>query len=429
MKTASERRRSVVSDWTSRTARKRRIDRSGSEPREQRAPDALRQEEDEGHEDRADHERPGLGEDREAVLQDEERGGANEGAEEGSGAAEQRHDHDLPRGRPVERLDRHDVEPERVERAGEPREEGREDEGEVLHPADVVAARRGAPAVLADRLEHGPERRVEDALERRHGECDEPEGEVVEGERGVQRDRDPRQPERRHVDPPEPVVAARPIGQMEADEIQELGEGERQHREVDAAPPQAEEADRRPAEDREPEPRPEREPERAHLELGERDARAVGAEPPVGRVAEGEKPRVAVEEVEAQGEEAVDQDLRRERLVRHDEREHCEDDDEGDDRTASDPAREDRRGPVPLIQCALHSIRPASPKSPLGRTRRTSAITMKTMISANFGAKSVVRLTTSPITMPATMAPTRLPIPPTTTTTNDSMTIVTPISA
>src|SRR5207247_2576162 len=105
-KTASERSSSVASDWTSRTARKRRIDRSGSEPREQRAPDAFRKEEDESHEDRPDHERPGLGEDREAVLEDEERRGADEGAEEVAGAAEQCHDDDLPRGRPGERLDR-----------------------------------------------------------------------------------------------------------------------------------------------------------------------------------------------------------------------------------------------------------------------------------------------------------------------------------
>ena len=50
------------------------------------------------------------------------------------------------------------------------------------------------------------------------------------------------------------------------------------------------------------------------------------------------------------------------------------------------------------------------------------------MISESFGAKNVVRLTTSPMMMPATTAPSRLPMPPTTTTTNDSITIVMPIS-
>src|SRR2546428_12495175 len=122
--TAGERSSSVAGDGTSRTARKRRIDRSGSEPREQRAPDAFRKEEDEGHEDRPDHERPGLGEDREAVLEDEERRGADEGAEEGAGAAEQCHDDDLPPARPVERLDRADLAPGGDEGVRELRAEG-----------------------------------------------------------------------------------------------------------------------------------------------------------------------------------------------------------------------------------------------------------------------------------------------------------------
>src|SRR5438132_2474666 len=229
MKTASERSSSVASDWTSRTARKRRIDHSGSEPREQRAPDAFRKEEDEGHEDRPDHERPGLGEDRQAVLEDEERRGADEGTEEGPGAAEQRHDDDLPRRRPVERLDRDDVEPEGVERAGEPREERGKDERQELDAADVIAARGGALAVLADRLEDGAEGRVENALEAGDGERDEREGEVVEGERGVERDRGAGEDQRRQVDPAEPVVAPGPVGEVEPDEVEELGEREGQH--------------------------------------------------------------------------------------------------------------------------------------------------------------------------------------------------------
>src|SRR5439155_13952462 len=337
-KIASERSSSVASDWTSRTARKRRIDRSGSEPREQRAPDAFREEEDEGHEDRPDHERPGLGEDRETVLEDEERRGADEGAEEGAGAAEQRHDDDLPGGRPVERFDRDDVEPEGVEGAGEPREERGEDERQELDAARVVAARGGALAVLADRLEHGAEGRVEDALEggdRRDDEC---QGEVVEGERRVERDRGAGEYQRRQGDPAEAVVAAGPVGEVEPDEVEELGERERQHREVDAPPAQAEEADHRAARRREAEPRREPEPQRADLELRERDTGAVGAEPPVRGVAKGEQPRVAVEEVEAEGEEAVDQDLRGERLVRDQEREDREDDEERDDGVGRDPA-------------------------------------------------------------------------------------------
>src|SRR2546426_3126678 len=252
-KTASERSSSVASDWTSRTARKRRIDRSGSEPRE-------------------------------------------------------------------------------------PREEGGEDERQELDATRVIAARGGALAVLADRLEHGAEGRVEDALEGGDRRGDERQGEVVEGERRVERDRDAGERQRRQGDPAEAVVAAGPVGEVESDEVEELGERERQHREVDAAPAQAEEADHRAARRREAEPRREPEPQRADLELRERDTGAIGAEPPVGGVAEGEQPRVAVEEVEAEGEEAVDQDLRGERLVRHEVREDREDDEERDDGVGRDPA-------------------------------------------------------------------------------------------
>src|SRR3989454_957204 len=128
-KTASERSSSVASDWTSRTARKRRIDRSGSEPRE-------------------------------------------------------------------------------------PREEGGEDERQELDATRVIAARGGALAVLADRLEHGAEGRVEDALEGGDRRGDERQGEVVEGERRVERDRDAGERQRRQGDPAEAVVAAGPVGEV-----------------------------------------------------------------------------------------------------------------------------------------------------------------------------------------------------------------------
>src|SRR6185436_12749996 len=198
----------------------------------------------------------------------------------------------------------------------------------------------------------------------------------------------------------------------------QLGEGEREHGEVDPAPAQAEEADDGPAEQRGPEPHGQGQPDRADLELGQRDAGAVRAQPPVGGRAEREQSRVAVEQVEAEREQTVDEHLGGERLVRHHPGEDREDHEEADDGM---PGR-------PRHQCP-HSSRPVSPNSPLGRRRSTTAIVMKTTISASLGAKKVVRLTTWPISNPETTAPTRLPMPPTTTTTNDSMMIVTPISA
>src|SRR5262249_35949754 len=138
---------------------------------------------------------------------------------------------------------------------------------------------------------------------------------------------------------------------------------------------------------------------------------------------EREQAGVAIEKIEAQGEEPVDQHLRRQRLVRDEKRKDREEDDEGGDRMGRDPPGDvlDRRPD--------HSARPASPKSPLGRTSSTIAITMKMTSSASLGAKKVVRLTISPMTTPATMAPARLPLTPPITTTKESMITCPPTSA
>src|SRR5207249_3812477 len=180
----------------------------------ERAPDALGQKEDERHEDEPDGDRPALGECAQPVFQQQEGAGADEGAEERARAAEERHDHHLPRRDPVERFDGHDSQAE--------------------------------------------------------------------------------------------------------------GEGRREDGEVEAAAPQTEETDGRAARDGEERPRREPQPERVQLELGKRDARAVGAEAVVGGVAEGQESRIAVEEIEAQREEAEDQHLRGKRLVGNQEREDGE---------------------------------------------------------------------------------------------------------
>src|SRR5205085_2796251 len=170
-----------------------------------------------------------------------------------------------------------------------------------------------------------------------HREADDDESEVVEDDGAIRWQPPAAEADRRHRDAAQPVVAAGPVGQMEADEVEELREGQREHREVDAAAAQAEEPDDRAAEHRVP--------------------------------------------------------------------------------------------PHPRRRSPFHSSNPASPSRPLGRNSSTSAMKTKTMISASFGAKNVVRPTIWPIRSPEMTAPSRLPMPPTTTTTNDSMMMVTPISA
>src|SRR6266702_1481484 len=227
----------------------------------ERAPDALGQKEDERHEDEPDGDRPALGECAQPVFQQQEGAGADEGAEERA-------------------------------RAGEEREERGKDEGQVLDPPDVIAARRRAVAVLTDRPEHGAEGRVEDPFEPSNGETHQRESEVVKGERALDADLPAEEVHGQLRNAAQSIVAARDVGQVEVDEVQELGEGQREHGEVDAAAPQTEETDGRAAQDGEERPRREPQPERAQLELGKRDARAVGAEAVVGGVAEGQESRI-----------------------------------------------------------------------------------------------------------------------------------------
>src|SRR6266849_6277783 len=392
-------------------------------PRRQCAPDPTGKKQDECHEDDADHERPELDEQAEAIGQHQKGRCAYEGTEERPRASEQRHDDDLRGGGVVERLDGHDGEAERVERAGEPGERSGEDERQQLDPVDVVAARDGTIAVLADRLQHGAERRVQDALQGRDRQHNQRVGEEVEGQRVAERQGHARQRERLQRDAAQPVVAARQVGGVKGDEVEHLCEGECEHREIDTAPAQAEEPHQGASHHRRPEAEAEGDPQRRHLELGQGDAGSVRAEPLVGGVTEREEPGVAIEEVEAEGEEAEDQYLRRERLVGDEKRKDGEEQDEGGDGVRRHPGRQ------PAKRLSHHSARPASPNSPLGLTRSTTAITTKTTISASLGAKNVVRLTISPMSRPATMAPARLPMPPTTTTTKQSMMISTPISA
>src|SRR6185295_18199634 len=387
----------------------------------ERAPDPLGEEQDERGEDRADDERPRFEHETEPLLQHQEGRGPDEGTEEGPGAAQERHHDDLARGGPVQRLDRHDRESQGVQRPRETGEAGGEDERQVLDAVDVVPTGHRATAVLADGLQHRSEGGVEDAPERHHRQPHQDVGEVVKAERALDGVLPRPQPKGELGDAAQAVVAAGHVGQVEGDEVEHLGEGEGQHREVDPAPAQAEEPDDRAAQRGQQQPRGEPEPERAHVQLRERDAAAVGAEAVVRGVAEGEQPGVAVEQVEAHGEQAEYQHLGGHGAVGHDEREDREEDPEGEHRVRRDAKR--------AAPEHAHSSRPASPKRPLGRTSSTTAITRNTMMSAALGMKRVVRPTTWPMSSPATTAPSRLPMPPTTMTTNDSMTMVTPISA
>ena len=76
------------------------------------------------------------------------------------GAAEQRHDQDGARHRPVDVLDRHELQHDGEKGAGQPREEAGDRERHQLHAAGVVAAGGRARLVGLHRPHRPPERRA-----------------------------------------------------------------------------------------------------------------------------------------------------------------------------------------------------------------------------------------------------------------------------
>ncbi len=112
-------------------------------------------------------------------------------------------------------------------------------------------------------------------------------------------------------DAEDPVVAARQLDPLERGRPGDLREGERQHRQIDAREPHAE-----PAEE---ETRQTREQRRRHQsdrhrrgEPFDRERSAIGAEPEIGRMAEGMHAAGAHHQMQRRGEEREDREFRQE---------------------------------------------------------------------------------------------------------------------
>ena len=157
------------------------------EPR-QRADDAVGKEEHDEHEGPADEDLPVLEVLAEEIAHPDEDAGADERAEQRARPAEQRHDQDGARHLPVDVLDRHELQHDGEQRAGQPREEARDREGHEPDAAGVVAARRRARLVGLHRAHRAPEGRAQQMADRQHRDDDDG------GDHVVPRDRALRQP-------------------------------------------------------------------------------------------------------------------------------------------------------------------------------------------------------------------------------------------
>src|SRR5215471_11666437 len=271
--------------------------------------------------DAAEDQRPVLGVGHDLLVEPDQDERADRGAGERAHAAEQRHDQHLGRLGPVREVREHAAVEDAEERPGDPGEGARDDERRQLVAPHVHADELRTLRVLADRGEHAPERRAHDAPEEPEADGDHEHREEVEvvgrAVAADQRQRPDPAVDRAEIgvgDLRHALLAARHLVPLEADGPDDLREGERQHREVDAGQAHAEEAEHQRGEPGHDGGRGQRDHERrAHL-LHE-DAGGVGADAEVRGVAEGDEARVSHEEVEAGREECPDHHVVREERV------------------------------------------------------------------------------------------------------------------
>ncbi len=312
------------------------------------ADDAAAEERDAEDEDQADHHRDEIADRREVVLQADHQGGADERPDQGADAAEQRHQHHLGRGVQRHVVERDEAEDQGLEGAGIARHRRREHEGEELEAGGVVAERHRPRLVVAHRLEDLAEGRMHHPVDEQEAGDEERERHVVHrrvaGEVDEAEQRAPR-------DALQAVLAAGPA-ELHRQEVDDLRQGQRDHREVDAAAPDRQAADGKAHESRRRDARREgdRHPERMGAEPDHQRAGDVAGGAQEGGVGEGDEAGEAEQQVEGAGEQPVGHHLHDEDRVdqpRH-QRHHEEPGDEGGEQVSgvhlTPPARTGRPG-------------------------------------------------------------------------------------
>ncbi len=180
---------------------------------------------------------------------------------------------------------------------------------------DGDAEEAGAALVLADRDQGVPERRVQQERHGGDGEREAGENEKIERSGIAENvDRGKAEMERLAREATQPVVAAGKRAPPEGDVVEHLAEGDRDHGEIDAAAMHDERAEDRAGDPAQKHPQKERQ-RRARGEVFQRQARAIGAEPEIGGMAERQNAGEAQQEVERHGGQAQHQHARAERGV------------------------------------------------------------------------------------------------------------------
>src|SRR5262245_28167248 len=382
----------------------------------QRADDAAGKREQDHDQHGPEHERPVLGVRGDLLVQHEQDERAHRGTPEIPHAAEQRHDEHLGRLRPVREVREHAAIEDAEEPTGEPGKDPGDDEGDQLVTPHAHADELGPLGVLADRREQAPERRAHDPPEHPEAQRDQDDRHEIEVVAGpeITEEREPLHPVEIGVgNLGHALLTAGDVVPLEADRPHDLGEGQREHGEVDLGQAHAEEAEHESGQPC-PDPGGRKSEHERHAELLHEDAGGVGADPEVGGVTEGDEARVADQEIEADREEAHDGDVgRHERVETGAER--------GDEKCRHDHERPPRSAGEALDH------RSGRPSRPHGRTISTTAMRAKTEKIEKRGKIRMPNESTSPYTMEPRNVPQNEPSPPMTTTMNASTMISTSI--
>src|SRR5687767_3517479 len=386
----------------------------------------LRLEHDDEHEHQSEPQQPRLGVGAEEIAREEIHDGADHRPPEADeAAADERHEHH--HAGPLQAHDLH-VSPvlgHREEPAGQPRHRAREREARPLVDVDAVPEVGHARLVLLDRAEHLAERRVYQPPQEGGGHDEHREDEVRHGEVAGEIEGHHAEPGGQPRDVQQAILAAGDRRPFAGDEEEHLPEGDRHQGKVDAAPVRDEERDAA-AHDRRRQHRRQQPDPQIGDEMELREPHGVGADAEVRAVAEGRQPRVAEEEIEAEREEAPDQDLDAEIAVETDvldpERQGAEHR-EGHQHTGRKPPGRQRAG---LVADRHRSSTLFLPSRPRPRTVTTSTSSTYIETSDHAVAKAPVRPTTMPISSPAMTAPQKLPTPPRTMMTKAGTTASTP---
>ena len=270
------------------------------------------QKDDQQHENDSQHQLPGGAEMQrglEEVAQIEPDGGADQRPEQRAGAADRGLHDELARGVEGEGVRRHEALHHSQKTAGKTGIGRGDDEGGELVAVNIVADGGGAQRVVADRAQDRADRRAHDT-QRDHDADEIPEGqERIERQIRIELDGGEAEIHARRRHAGQPILAAGISRQrIEFDEIEHLRNRHRDHGEVDAGPSERDQPDQI-ADER----RRDGADEHGHHDVRKtRDREQIGGDHAAGaekgRLAERQQPGKAEQDVEAEAEQAPDQD-------------------------------------------------------------------------------------------------------------------------